>query len=91
MQIDPFAVVIGLAAFDDQLLVFDRDAQILFGKTGHSQGYPVRIFAVLLDIERRIAIAGGFRRAFDQPFKLFKPQQKRVRTKGKFRHLSVLR
>src|SRR5204862_305813 len=56
VQINPLRIVRLLAA-DDELVVFDRDAEVAHGETRHRKGDAQRVLAELFDIIGRIAVA----------------------------------
>lgn len=77
MQENP-VFVISLAAFDNQLIVFDGNVQIIPTEPGNGQCDPQMIFGNLFNIIGRIAIIGPFGRPVDHPFQMVKAQQKRA-------------
>ena len=83
----PLAGVFGLATAHDQLPILDGDRQIILVEPGHRQGDAIGVFRCRLDVKGRIPFGGGFCRAFDQPFQLFKAQQIGMSPKADFRHL----
>ncbi len=81
----PFRVV-PLTSADHQALLFEGDRQVGIGKSRHGKGDAIGGLRGLFDIIGRITVISGFRRPFDQPFKLFEAKQERVCPKGQFRH-----
>jgi hypothetical protein len=63
------------AAGDHQLVVLDRHAQVVGPKPGHRQRDAQPIFAYILDIIRRVAVAGGLCGAFDEAAGMLEAQK----------------
>src|SRR5207302_2993801 len=76
MQIDPLRIVVLLAA-DHQLAVLDRYAQVGHREAGNRQGDAQLVFAELLDIVGRIAVAGDLVDPVQRPLEMLEPQQQR--------------
>jgi len=64
-----------LLAADDELIVLDRDIQFLAGKPGNGQGDPQLFWPGLLDVVGRLTIAGGLRRALQQPLQVVESEE----------------
>src|SRR6266851_1032119 len=76
VQIDALPIV-GLLAADHQLVVFDGDAQIGHREAGDSEGDAQLVFAELLDVVRRIAVAGDLVDPVERPLEMLEPQEQR--------------
>jgi hypothetical protein len=63
-------------AANDQLIVFDGDAEILGGKSGNRERDLEALFACVLDIVRRIRVR--FVISVEQSFDMFEAQKKRA-------------
>ena len=85
MQIDALTVI-RLFAADHQLIVFDRDGQIGHRKAGHRQGDAQLVFAELLDVVGRIAVAGDLVDPVEGPLEMFEAQEQRRVEQRQSRH-----
>jgi hypothetical protein len=64
------------SAANDQLIVFDGDAEIIGGKSGNRERDLEALFACVLDIVRRIGLRLGI--SVEQSFDVFEAQKKRA-------------
>ena len=75
MQEDPTFGILGLAAADHELVVLERDREVVLGEPGQRQGDAVGGVAALLDVVGRIAVVARLRGAFHQPVELLEPEE----------------
>lgn len=78
MQEDAPVRVVTLTATNHELPVLDRNRQILFRKTRHSERDTIRMIGGLFDIIGRVAFIAGFGRTLQQAFQLLEAQHMRV-------------
>src|SRR6266851_1612506 len=76
VQIDALGIV-GLFAADHQLVVLDRNAQIGHREAGDREGDAQLVFAELLDVVGRIAVAGDLVDPVERPLEMLEPQEQR--------------
>jgi len=85
VQIDALSIV-GLLAADHQLVVLDRDRQIRHREAGDRERDAQLIFAELLDIVGRIAVAGDLVDPVEGPLEMLEAQKQRRVEQRQSRH-----
>jgi hypothetical protein len=81
--------VLILASADDQLIILDRDLQVVHAETGDSKGNTQSNFADLFDIIGRIAFARGLINTIENPFEMIESQHMWAIEQGHARHPSA--
>jgi hypothetical protein len=74
VQIHPLRIIRLLAAHDE-LVVFNRNAEVTHRKASYREGNPQSILAELLDIVRRISIARNLADPIERPLEMIEPQE----------------
>src|SRR5262249_48693061 len=67
--------IVGLLAADDELVVFDRDAEVTHGEAGDRQRDAQRVLAELLDIIGRVSVARNLADPIERPLEMVEPQE----------------